>query len=366
MTAPRTAVGLTTAALATVTLFSETAGAAPASPAPQPSIAEVKAKVDALMHQAEVATETYNGAKEKTTAQNATVNKLLAQAAQKTQALNDSRRVLGQYAAAQYRTGGDDTTAVPDVVDPQDLRLDAPMKRMSGNGRSQPSTPSAPSRRRRHSSAPRRQGARRAERPRRSWGRQADVRQAGRGPVAAQQPHRAGEGPAGGAPAKKEEEAGRGRGDRGQGEGRRDAAAAAAAKRHGTDRPDGPAAPVAQHLDHREGHRLRPRASSASRMCGARRVRPPGTARADPGGVEGGRRALPRTTGDQVMSAPGSRVRHAAGDLSSSSRHSHVGLYIGGGEMIHAPHTGTVVKVAPITEMPIYGVVRPTPTHSQP
>ncbi|HNO46664.1 MAG TPA: C40 family peptidase, partial [Microthrixaceae bacterium] len=30
---------------------------------------------------------------------------------------------------------------------------------------------------------------------------------------------------------------------------------------------------------------------------------------------------------------------------------SHVGLYIGGGQMIHSPHTGDVVKISPITRM---------------
>ena len=36
----------------------------------------------------------------------------------------------------------------------------------------------------------------------------------------------------------------------------------------------------------------------------------------------------------------------------------HVGLYIGGGQMIHAPHTGDVVRVAPISEMSISGYGR--------
>ena len=36
----------------------------------------------------------------------------------------------------------------------------------------------------------------------------------------------------------------------------------------------------------------------------------------------------------------------------------HVGLYIGGGQMIHAPHTGDVVKVAPVYGSPI-GAARP-------
>ncbi len=36
----------------------------------------------------------------------------------------------------------------------------------------------------------------------------------------------------------------------------------------------------------------------------------------------------------------------------------HVGLYIGGGMMIHAPHTGTVVQIAPIYGTP-WGAARP-------
>ncbi|MCL2554871.1 MAG: C40 family peptidase, partial [Actinomycetia bacterium] len=70
---------------------------------------------------------------------------------------------------------------------------------------------------------------------------------------------------------------------------------------------------------------------------------------------------LPRTTWDQVN--VGTRVSEAnlqPGDLIFFySDISHVGMYIGNGEMIHAPHTGTVVKIAPITEMPFYGAVRP-------
>lgn len=38
---------------------------------------------------------------------------------------------------------------------------------------------------------------------------------------------------------------------------------------------------------------------------------------------------------------------------------SHVGMYIGGGEMIHAPHPGASVRVESIYGMPIYGSVRP-------
>ena len=37
----------------------------------------------------------------------------------------------------------------------------------------------------------------------------------------------------------------------------------------------------------------------------------------------------------------------------------HVGMYIGGGKMIHAPHTGDVVRVASIYRSSLVGAVRP-------
>jgi cell wall-associated NlpC family hydrolase len=103
---PRAAVGITTAALASVTLLGESAAAAPA----KPSIAEVKAQIDELNEQAEVATQHFAQAKEKTTTQREKANQLLAQVAQKTQRMNETRRVLGQFATAQYRDGGLDQT----------------------------------------------------------------------------------------------------------------------------------------------------------------------------------------------------------------------------------------------------------------
>ncbi|WNI17350.1 C40 family peptidase [Actinacidiphila sp. ITFR-21] len=102
--APRAAVGVTAAALASVTLLSESASAAPA-PA-KPSISEVKKQIDTLNQQAEVATQQYDQAKEKTDTQRAKANLLLTQVAQKTQKMNETRRVLGQFATAQYREGG--------------------------------------------------------------------------------------------------------------------------------------------------------------------------------------------------------------------------------------------------------------------
>lgn len=103
---PRAAVGVTAAALASVTLMSETANAAPA----KPSITEVKKEVDSLNQQAEVATQKYDQAKENTASQRSKTNQLLAQVAEKTEKMNESRRILGQFAAEQYRDGGVDQT----------------------------------------------------------------------------------------------------------------------------------------------------------------------------------------------------------------------------------------------------------------
>jgi cell wall-associated NlpC family hydrolase len=38
------------------------------------------------------------------------------------------------------------------------------------------------------------------------------------------------------------------------------------------------------------------------------------------------------------------------GDLVFFDGLGHVGIYIGGGQMIHAPHTGDVVKISPLTD----------------
>ncbi len=47
---------------------------------------------------------------------------------------------------------------------------------------------------------------------------------------------------------------------------------------------------------------------------------------------------------------PVSRDQLQPGDLVFFDGLGHVGIYIGGGEMIHAPHTGDVVKISPLSE----------------
>ncbi|MGP4112846.1 NlpC/P60 family protein [Streptomyces sp. 4N509B] len=71
---------------------------------------------------------------------------------------------------------------------------------------------------------------------------------------------------------------------------------------------------------------------------------------------------IPRVTYDQVnIGTTIPRSQAQPGDLVFFYDDiSHVGLYIGGGMMIHAPKPGDVVKVEAIDVMPIYSFVRPT------
>nr|WSZ97940.1 NlpC/P60 family protein [Streptomyces sp. NBC_00857] len=104
------AVGVTTAALASVTLLStQNAHAAPTEPTP--SVEEVQKKVDDLYRQAGSETQQYNKAKEATQEQKRTVDGALDDAAERTDKLNEARRKLGGYAATQYREGGITPTA---------------------------------------------------------------------------------------------------------------------------------------------------------------------------------------------------------------------------------------------------------------
>jgi cell wall-associated NlpC family hydrolase len=60
--------------------------------------------------------------------------------------------------------------------------------------------------------------------------------------------------------------------------------------------------------------------------------------------------SLPHYSGAQFYRGRGvSRGGLRPGDLVFFNGLGHVGLYIGGGRFIHAPHTGTVVQVAPLS-----------------
>ncbi len=362
---PRAAVGITTAALATVTLMSESANAAPAPGKPvQPTIAQTKAKVDGLTHQAEVATEKYNGAKEQVDQQNAKVNRLLEAAAQKTQALNDSRRVLGQIAAAQYRNGGDDsTTRYMLAGDPQslvdELHLTSVMNKRQRAAVESYRVQQVAATQQRIEAA--KSLATLTTQQTKLKAAKADVQtklgeaQKLLNSLTAQEKARLA------ALAAKQEAEARKRAQ--ELAAQQKAAAEKAAKAAQSTGSTGSAGSggaantsIAQQVIAFARDQLgKPYVWGAT---GPDSFDCSGLTQAayKAAGIN-----LPRTTWDQVN--VGHRV--SVDDLQPGdliffySDISHVGLYIGDGQMIHAPHTGTVVKIAPITEMPIYAGVRP-------
>ncbi|NUL04571.1 C40 family peptidase [Streptomyces lunaelactis] len=101
--AARTAATIALAGAATATAFE---GSAHAEPLLTP--AQIKAKADKLYQEAEAATEKYNGAKEQTAEARASLDALRDEAARRTERLNTSRNALGSIATAQYRAGGMD------------------------------------------------------------------------------------------------------------------------------------------------------------------------------------------------------------------------------------------------------------------
>ncbi|MER5948815.1 NlpC/P60 family protein [Streptomyces sp. NPDC001904] len=100
----RTAATLALASAAGATAFD--GGTAHAEPGLSP--AQVRAKVDRLYREAEVATDQYNGAQEDADRARKKVRSLQDEAARREAALNSERQRLGSTAAAQYRTGGID------------------------------------------------------------------------------------------------------------------------------------------------------------------------------------------------------------------------------------------------------------------
>ncbi|MYS19402.1 Cell wall-associated hydrolase, NlpC family [Streptomyces sp. DvalAA-14] len=343
---PRAAVGLTTAALATVTLMTESASATPAPAKPaQPSIAAVQAKVNTLLHQAEVATEKYDGAKEKAEQQNVAANKALSAAAKKTQALNDSRRVLGEYAAAQYRDGGDTTTSrylmSPDpqsVLEQVHLTGMLAKRQKAAVATYRVQQAAATQQRIEAGKSLATLTAQQAQLKTAKADVQAKLSQAQHllNNLTAQEKARLAELQA------QQEAAAR-------------AKAAKIAAQEKTKKVAANSSIADQAIAFARSQLNKPYVWGAT-----------GPDSWDCSGLtqaayKAAGITLPRTTYDQVD--VGTRVSEAdlqPGDLIFFySDVSHVGLYIGGGNMIHAPHTGTVVKIAPITEMPFYAAVRP-------
>jgi peptidoglycan DL-endopeptidase CwlO len=356
---PRTAVGITTAALATVTLLGESASAAPSA---KPTIREVQAKVDTLYRQAEIATERYNGAKEQTDAQRSRAEQLLDQVARKTAKMNDARRVLGQYAAAQYRSGGlGETTTFLLSKDPQQF-LDNThlMDRMSSQQEQALETYRTEQA---DATAKRQQAVQNLAKLTAAQQRLRTEKKAVREKLAetqkllnsltAQEKARLA------ALRKQQEEAAAKKAAALVAQAKADAAASAS-----SGSTSGSSSGSA------DSGAYTTKADKAIAFARAQLGKPyvygaTGPNSYDCSGLTQAAWAaagvsIPRTTYAQVDF--GTRVSASQlrpGDLVFFySTISHVGMYIGDGMMIHAPHTGDVVKTAPITEMPIYGYAR--------
>ncbi|WP_405790291.1 NlpC/P60 family protein [Streptomyces sp. NBC_00029] len=95
-----TAATLALAGAATATAFEGVSQAAP-----RPTPAQVKSEVDRLYEEAEAATERYNGAKEQADEAERALTGLREETARKTDQLNTARSALGTLAASQYRSG---------------------------------------------------------------------------------------------------------------------------------------------------------------------------------------------------------------------------------------------------------------------
>ncbi|WP_411120850.1 NlpC/P60 family protein [Streptomyces sp. x-19] len=358
----RTATGLTTAALASVTLLSQTANAAPK--APQPSIEEVKTKVDDLYQQAEVATQKYNGAKVKADGQQRTVNRLLDEAARRADKMNESRRRLGAFASAQYQSGGINPTAQLMLAkDPQQFvdrnhlmeQLTAQQKQAITDYQAQ----AAAATRQRAQATSSLESLQQSqtslkENKRNVQAKLAEARQL-LSRLTAQEKARLAE-----LERQKEAEAQR--------------KAAEQARKEAQQRqqqPGGGGSGQGSGGGTSDGGSYSTKAGKAIAFARAQIGKPyvwgaTGPSSYDCSGLtQAAWRAagvdLPRTTWDQVK--VGTRVSSSdlqPGDLVFFFNDiSHVGMYIGGGEMIHAPHPGASVRVESIYGMPIYGSVRP-------
>ncbi|GHG42201.1 C40 family peptidase [Streptomyces hydrogenans] len=358
--AVRTAATLALASAAGATLFEGSGHADPAAPGRTP--AQVRTEVDRLYQEAEAATERYNGAKEQADTARASFDRLRDEAARRTERLNTARRGLGAVAAAQYRSGGLDPavqlalTSNPDEYleraalaekagDRQATAVTAVRRELAGLAQLRAESAGRLTALRGHEAELRRQKAT-------VLGKLAAARALMAGLTAEERARYAAAVAARTAPT--------------PGTTARTGADAASATATGgttarADRSSGDRAPVAAPAG---------RASAAISFARAQLGKPYVWGATGPSGydcsglTQAAWRAagvsLPRTTYTQINAGRRvSRSELAPGDLVFFySGISHVGLYIGGGQMIHAPRPGAPVRIAPIDEMPFAGAAR--------
>jgi len=327
----RAAVTLAIAGAASMTTLTEAGHADP-----QPTTAQVKATVDRLYQDAETATESYDGAKEKADAAHVRVGHLQDELARRTARLNTSRDRLGLLATAQYRSGGidpalrlaldsrpDDYLEQASLVDRMsnrqeaDLRTLAAQQREVGQLRQEADSTLAELRAtQRQLAAHKHTIEAKLEAARKVLSRLSAAERARIGAYDGTEPTHAATGT----------------GIQGAPSARAARAVSFAYSALGLPYVWGATGP--------SGYDCSGLTQAAWRAAGA---------------------SLPRTTYTQINA--GTRVTRSQlrpGDLVFFySGISHVGIYIGNGQMIHAPHTGAPVRIAPIDQMPFAGATRP-------
>ncbi|MEF9905876.1 C40 family peptidase [Streptomyces sp. P9-A2] len=334
----RRAVTLALAGAATATGFDGTGHAEP-----QPAPGQVKAEADKLFQEAEAATEKYNGAKEKAESARQRLHDLQDEAAREEDRLNSARTALGTVAAAQYRSGGLDPALQLVLSDDPDGYLDGAAFAERAGSRQNAAVGRVRGQLREIEQL---RGAARLELTSLS-SRQAELKRHKKTVT-----------------------------------GKLDAARRLLSRLTpeqrteltdgGTDRT-GPATPTSAPgsapgsvTAQAPGPRSADAVSYAYQKLGSPYVwgaTGPNTFDCS-GLVQAAYRSagvsLPRTTYAQINA--GRRVERSElrpGDLVFFySGITHVGLYIGNGQMIHAPNSGSSVRIAPLTEMPFAGAAR--------
>ncbi|MGP4003702.1 NlpC/P60 family protein [Streptomyces sp. 8N706] len=335
----RTAATLALAGAAGTTALDGTAYADPGGPAP----AQVKARVDRLHHEAEEATEKFNGAEERAERAQRALDRLRGEAVRRTERINAARNALGSLATAQYRSGGIDPALQLALSSSPDEYLER-ASIVDRAGSRQAVAVAGIRRQLRGIEQVRGRAAERLAELRRS---QAELR--------------------------KQRSTVREKLDAAE----RLLARLTAEQRAAVLRQDGHPTGGTPHAD-----RGAPRGSAGLRAPNQRAAqavafaygalgKPYVWGATGPGGFDcsgltlaawrSAGVSLPRTSYSQINA--GRRVPRSAlapGDLVFFySGISHVGLYVGNGRMIHAPRPGTPVRVAPIDQMPFAGATRP-------
>ncbi|MEU2561680.1 NlpC/P60 family protein [Streptomyces longispororuber] len=343
----RTAATLALASAATVTAFEGTGHAEP-----RPTTGEVKAKVDKLYREAEIATEKYNGAKEKADRAESALKDLRDEAARRTERLNSARRSLGSLATAQYRSGGVDPSVQLALSADPDAFLDR-ASRADRVGQRHAAEIAGVRRQVReldqlHTEAD--------DKLQDLKSRQADLRKHKRTVTG-----KLGEARRLLARLTAEERArlaaaerGNEREDRGEDRGRASRAAPRPAAAPAPGATKAPNARAAQAVSYAY------RALGSPYVWGATGPNAFDCSGLTQAAYRSAGVSLPRTTYAQIDAGrrvPRSELR--PGDLVFFySGISHVGLYVGDGQMIHAPNPSAPVRLAPLDEMPFAGATR--------